>query len=72
VIGTKVAIGGGLVVLGLLCWLAAAGVTVLTPFLITGAALVVMVGGGNWLGGRTSHRAPYRAGADDPSPGGPA
>jgi hypothetical protein len=69
-IGTKVAIGGGIAVLGVLCWLAAAGVTVLVPLLVTAAALVVMVGGGNWLGGRTSHRPPYRAEADDPtSPG---
>jgi hypothetical protein len=67
VIGTKVAIGGGIAVVGLLCWLAATGVTVLVPLLVTAVALVVMVGGGNWLGGRTSQRPPYRPQTEDPT-----
>ena len=57
---TKLAAGAGLVLLGLLCWLAAAGFTAMTALLVTGAALVVLVGGGNWLGGRTSPSAARR------------
>jgi hypothetical protein len=65
---TKMAVVAGVVVLGLLCWLAAAGVTVLVPLLVTGAALVIMVGGGNWLGGRTSSAGPVgRSGPVGPS-----
>lgn len=54
---TRLAIGAGVVVVGLLCWAAVAGVVVATELLITAGALVALVGGGNWLGG---HYAPAR------------
>lgn len=57
---TRLAIAAGAAVVGLLCWLAVAGVVVATELLITAGALVVLVGGGNWLGG---HYAPARGGS---------
>ena len=69
---SKVAIGAGVAVLGLLCWLAAAGVTAVTVILVTGASLLLLVGGGNWLGGRGSPRtAPGPAPATPPGARGP-
>lgn len=55
---TKLAIGVGVVLVGVLCWLAIAGVAIAAELVITAVALVVLVGGGNWLGGR---RSPPRA-----------
>jgi hypothetical protein len=70
VIVTKFAIAAGVVVLGVLIWLAAAGVSALTPVLVTGAALVLLVGGGNYLSGRSPH-GPARGGGPA-EPGDPA
>jgi hypothetical protein len=67
---TRLTAGGGVVVLGVLCWLAATGFTALTAVLVTGAALVVMIGGGNWLSGRTTPERPPRPAAGDRSPAG--
>lgn len=58
---TKLVIGLGVVLVGILCWLAVDGVAVAFEALVTGVALVILVGGGNWLGGRSSPpRAPER------------
>jgi uncharacterized membrane protein YfbV (UPF0208 family) len=54
VIVTKLAIGAGVVLAGILCWLAVTGVAVAAEVLVTAVALVLLVGGGNWLGGRSS------------------
>ena len=54
---SKLAIAAGVVVLGVLCWLAATGLTPVAVILVTGGALVVLVGGGNWLSGRTVPRS---------------
>jgi len=56
VIFTKIAWLGGLVVLALLCWLAVRGLTMVVPFLVTGVVLVVLIGGGNLIHGRTPER----------------
>jgi len=53
---TKLAIGLGVVLVGVLCWLAVDGVAVAFEALVTGVALVVLVGGGNWLRDRSSPR----------------
>lgn len=57
----RVAIAVGLMVLGLLCFLAAIGFTALVAPLVTVAVLVAMVAGGNWLrgGGHGSGSGPY-------------
>lgn len=49
---TKIAVIGGLVLLGLVCWLAAVGLGAAREGLISFFALVVLVGGGNLLAGR--------------------
>jgi hypothetical protein len=72
---TKLVGGFAIVVVGLLCWLAAAGNPALAAVLVTGAALVVLVGGGNWLSGRSHGSAatpnrdapPSPAEPDDPA-----
>lgn len=51
---TKLAIVVGVLLVALLCWLAVAGVAIATELVITVGALVVLVGGGNWLSGRSS------------------
>ena len=51
---TKLALAAGFLLLGLLCWLAFSGVAVAGELLVTAVALVVLVGGGNWLAGRRS------------------
>ncbi|HVX20155.1 MAG TPA: hypothetical protein VHB02_02280 [Acidimicrobiales bacterium] len=51
---TKLAVALGVVAFGLLCWMAVAGVTFAAVLIITVGALVVLVGGGNWIGGRSS------------------
>jgi hypothetical protein len=58
VIVSKLALGACVVLFGGLCWLAVAGVAVAAELLITALALLVLVGGGNWLAGR---RSPPRA-----------
>jgi hypothetical protein len=55
VIFTKVAVVAGIALLGFCCWLAAVGVGVMREGLISLGALVVLVGGGNWLSGRRTH-----------------
>lgn len=56
---TRLALIGGVVVLGLVCWLAAIGLQAATEGLVTVVTLVVLVAGGNWLAGRgTPRRAP--------------
>jgi hypothetical protein len=51
---TRVAAGAGILLLGLLCWLAAAGFVVVREGLVTVFALLVLVAGGNWLSGRSA------------------
>ncbi|MGH9091314.1 MAG: hypothetical protein ACRDZR_08065 [Acidimicrobiales bacterium] len=55
---TKVTIAVGVLLFALLCWMAVAGVAVAAELVITVGALVVLVGGGNWLSGRSSARRP--------------
>jgi hypothetical protein len=56
----------GLAAFGGLVVLAVAGVSGASAVLITGAAVVAMIGLGNAVGGRhTPNRAPYGAGPDD-------
>lgn|GEM_PF-1848057 len=56
---TRLAVALGVVVFGFLCYLAFAGSAPATGLVVTAVALVVLVGGGNWLGGRTTlHRVP--------------
>ncbi len=64
---TKLVIGLGVVVFGLLCWMAVDGITAAAVTLITVGALVVLVGGGNWIGGRSSPHGPRPAGSGPPS-----
>jgi hypothetical protein len=75
---TRLALVVGLLFLGFLCYLAAAGSAAAQGLLITGVALLVLVGGGNWLSGRRSGGASGRGGragaatADgSPAPTGP-
>ncbi|MGH9083560.1 MAG: hypothetical protein ACRDY3_07705, partial [Acidimicrobiales bacterium] len=64
---TRIAVGGVVAVLGVLCWLAVSGLPGATEVLVTLGALVVLVGGGNWLGGRSSAgRASPRRGPAGP------
>src|ERR1039458_7320370 len=51
-----------------MCWLAATGFTPVVPVLVTAIALLVLVGGGNMIRGRSS---PYGGGGGQ-GPGGPA
>jgi hypothetical protein len=64
---TKLVIGLGVVLFGVLCWMAVDGVTAAAVTLITVGALVVLVGGGNWIGGRSSSHGPRPAGSGPPS-----
>lgn len=58
---TKLAIVVGILLFALLCWLAVDGMAIATELVITVGALVVLVGGGNWLSGRSSaRRSPER------------
>lgn len=51
---TRLAVVAGVLFFGLLCWMAVDGITAAAVLLITLGALVVLVGGGNWIGGRSS------------------
>jgi hypothetical protein len=66
---TKVAIVGCVALLGFVCWLAASGLGAAREGLISLFALVLLVGGGNFLAGRSGsygrHGAP--AGGDPAS-----
>ncbi|HEX3946083.1 MAG TPA: hypothetical protein VHW47_00175 [Acidimicrobiales bacterium] len=65
---TRLAVGAGVVLFGVLCWMAVDGVTFAAVLLITAGALVVLVGGGNWIGGRASSpRGRRPAGSGPPS-----
>ncbi len=64
---TKLAIGLGVAFFGLLCWMAVDGITAAAVTVITLGALVVLVGGGNWIGGRSSPHARRPAGSGPPS-----
>jgi hypothetical protein len=58
----------GVLVLAALCTLAAIGFTAMIGPLVTVAVLLLLVGGGNWLGGRSSpsHGVPREpAGGED-------
>lgn len=69
---TRIALAGGVVLLGVLCWLAAIGFTAATEILVTVFALFVLVGGGNWLSGRSGRpgasRGMQTAAAPRPEP----
>lgn len=52
----KVGIIGGIVILGILIWMAIIGVAIAAEVLITVFVLVALVGGGNWLSGRRTGR----------------
>lgn len=62
---TRIAILAGLVLVGGMCWLAFSGFSPVYPILVTGVALLLLVGGGNLIGGRT----PPRGGHAVPAPG---
>jgi hypothetical protein len=64
----KIAAVVGLALLGLLAYLAAIGFGALFEVLVTVAALVVLVGGGNWLSGRNRGRTRYGAEPVDADP----
>lgn len=51
---TRIAMVFGLVLIGALCWLAAAGFGPVYPFLVTAAVMVILVGGGNLIQGRSA------------------
>jgi hypothetical protein len=55
VIFTKIALGAGVVMVGVVIWLAVIGVGAAGEGLITVVALVLLVAGGNALGGRSSY-----------------
>lgn len=55
---TKLAIACGVALFGLLCWMALDGVSFAGELVITVGALVILVGGGNWLSGRYAPRRP--------------
>ena len=64
---TKLVIALGVIFFGLLCWMAVDGITAAAVTVITLGALVVLVGGGNWIGGRSSPHGPRSAGSGPPS-----
>jgi hypothetical protein len=64
---TKLVIALGVIFFGLLCWMAVDGITAAAVTVITLGALVVLVGGGNWIGGRSSPHGPRPAGSGPPS-----
>ncbi len=58
---TRWAVLLGVVLLGLLCWAAAGGLSAAYELLVSFVVLVALVAGGNWLGGRrTPDVEPYR------------
>ena len=57
----------GALVLAALCWLAAIGFTTIIAPLVTVVALVVLVGGGNWLSGRSPTAGRGSAPPSDPA-----
>jgi len=70
VIFTRIATVLAVMLVGLMCWLAAAGFGPVYPFLITAIVMVVLVGGGNLIQGRSP---PYGGHGRAPSePEGPS
>ena len=69
---TRLAIGFGVAVFGGICWAAIAGSRQAAEIVITVGALVVLVGGGNWLGGRRSRPMPTSNPGGGPPGEGPA
>jgi hypothetical protein len=61
---TRLAVACGVLAFAGLCYLAALGSRPATEVLVTGIALVVLVGGGNWINGRGQTA---RSGAHPPS-----
>jgi hypothetical protein len=51
-----------LVLLAFLCWLGIRGLTIVVPFLVTAFVLLLLIGGGNVISGRSSPRAGGRSG----------
>ena len=69
-IATKIAIALGIAVFGVACWMAVIGVRAASEGLLTLLALVVLVGGGNYLAGRsTGRRRPVPTGFNPPPVG---
>ena len=68
---TKIAVAGGVVLLGFACFLAAAGFGVAREGVISLVALVVLVGGGNLLSGRGGPYGRRSLPTTGPSPGEP-
>jgi|GEM_PF-2645802 len=52
---TKIALAAGFLLLGFLIWLAIMGMTAVGEALVTLFALVLLVGGGNWISGRSPY-----------------
>lgn len=50
---TRIAMVISVMLLGVLCWLAAAGFGPVYPFLVTAIVMVILVGGGNLIQGRS-------------------
>ena len=66
---TRIAMVVGFALVGVLCWLAAAGFGPVYPFLVTAAVMVLLVGGGNLIQGRSPPHGggPAPSDADGPS-----
>jgi len=69
VIFTRIAWVIGLALFATLCWMAIDGFAPAVPLLVTTVAIVLLIVGGNVIGGRSTPGGPGRArsgGADDP------
>jgi len=64
---TKIAVTFGVLLLGFLVWLAVAGMRPVGEGLVTVFALVLLVGGGNWIAGRSRYGA-HRSADVEPRP----
>jgi len=61
---TRIVVAASVVVLGVLCYLAAIGFTAVIAPLVTVAVLIVLVAGGNLLSGRPSPPRPTTSQAE--------
>ena len=50
---TRAAWVPGVALVGFLCWLAVNGITQVVPLLVTAFALLALIGGGNFINGRS-------------------